>query len=58
MDEDRPSVTAQGAAAMRALHQTHDAEPKILDDPISTLLVDIRSDFTGRAWNSWRVSPS
>src|SRR5262249_30725707 len=45
MDEERPSVTAEGAAVMRALHQTHDAEPKILNDPISTLLVDTRSDF-------------
>jgi methyltransferase (TIGR00027 family) len=45
MDEERPSVTAEGAAVMRALHQTHDAEPKILYDPISTLLVDTRSDF-------------
>jgi methyltransferase (TIGR00027 family) len=45
MDEERPSVTAEGAAAMRALHQTLDAEPKILDDPISPRLVDTHSDF-------------
>jgi O-methyltransferase involved in polyketide biosynthesis len=45
MDEERPSVTAEGAAVMRALHQTLDDKPKILDDPISPRLVDTRSDF-------------
>jgi methyltransferase (TIGR00027 family) len=45
MDEERPSVTAEGAAVMRALHQTLDDEPKILDDPISPRLVDTHSDF-------------
>jgi methyltransferase (TIGR00027 family) len=45
MDEERPSVTAEGAAVMRALHQTLDDEPKILDDPISPRLVDAHSDF-------------
>ena len=35
MNEERPSVTAEGAAVMRAIHQTIDDEPKILDDPIS-----------------------
>jgi Leucine carboxyl methyltransferase len=45
VDEERPSVTAEGAAVMRALHQTLDDEPKILDDPISPRLVDTHSDF-------------
>jgi methyltransferase (TIGR00027 family) len=45
MDEERPSFTAEGAAVMRALHQTLDAEPKILDDPISSRLVDLHSDI-------------
>ncbi len=45
MDEERPSSTAEGAAVLRALHQTLDAEPKILDDPISLRLVDPHSDF-------------
>jgi methyltransferase (TIGR00027 family) len=45
MDEERPSVTAEGAAVMRALHQALDQEPKILDDPISPRLVDIHGDF-------------
>jgi hypothetical protein len=27
MDEERPSVTAEGAAVMRALHQALDGEP-------------------------------
>src|SRR5262249_39561033 len=44
MDEERPSLTAEGAAEMRALHQTIDGEPKILDDPISVRLVDPPSD--------------
>ena len=44
MDEERPSLTAEGAAEMRALHQTIDGEPKILDDPISVRLVDPQSD--------------
>ena len=45
MDEERPSVTAEGAAVMRAIHQTFDGEPKILDDPISVRLVDAQSDI-------------
>lgn len=44
MDEGRPSSTAEGAAIMRALHQKLDGEPKILDDPISPLLVDEQSE--------------
>jgi methyltransferase (TIGR00027 family) len=45
MDEERPSFTAEGAAVMRALHQTLDGQPKILDDPISVRLVDPHSDI-------------
>jgi O-methyltransferase involved in polyketide biosynthesis len=45
MDEERPGVTAEGAAIMRVLHQEFDDEPKILDDPISPRLVDAHSDF-------------
>jgi methyltransferase (TIGR00027 family) len=45
MDEERPSFTAEGAAIMRALHQTLDGEPKILDDWISLRLVDPHSDI-------------
>ena len=45
MNEERPSITAEGAAVMRALHQSSEHEPRILDDPISPRLVDMRSDF-------------
>ena len=45
MDEERPSVTAEGAAVMRTIHQMFDGEPKILDDPISPRLIDTQSDF-------------
>jgi methyltransferase (TIGR00027 family) len=38
MEKEKPSVTAQGAAIVRALHQTLDDEPKILDDPIAVRL--------------------
>ena len=38
-------MTAEGAAVMRAIHQTMDGEPKILDDPISPRLVDEQSAF-------------
>jgi hypothetical protein len=34
MQEERTSATAEGAAIMRALHQTLDDDPKILVDPI------------------------
>jgi hypothetical protein len=40
MDEERRSVTAEGAAVMRALHQKLDGEPKIRDDLISARLVE------------------
>ena len=45
MDEERPTHTAEGVAIQRALHQTLDAEPKILNDPIAVRLVDPSSDF-------------
>jgi methyltransferase (TIGR00027 family) len=45
MDEERPSVTALGAAIMRALHQTRDHDPKVLDDRIVPQLVDPESEF-------------
>ena len=45
MDEERPSRTAEHMAILRALHQTLDAEPKILNDPIAVRLVDPSSDF-------------
>jgi methyltransferase (TIGR00027 family) len=41
MDEARPSRTSDIPAIMRAVHQTSDAEPKILTDPIAPKLVDI-----------------
>jgi hypothetical protein len=44
MNEERASLTAEGAAIMRALHQTLDAEPKILDDPIALRVVDTQSE--------------
>lgn len=40
MEEKRPSTTAQGAAIMRALHQTLDDKPKVLLDPIVACLID------------------
>ncbi len=40
MEKKRPSSTAEGAAIMRALHQTLDDEPKVLVDPIAPRLVD------------------
>ncbi|MGA2425110.1 MAG: class I SAM-dependent methyltransferase [Terriglobales bacterium] len=38
--ERNSSRTAVGAAALRAVHQLLDGEPKILDDPISARLLD------------------
>jgi methyltransferase (TIGR00027 family) len=45
MEEARASRSAEGAAIQRALHQTLDTDPKILDDPIAVRLVDPSSDF-------------
>jgi methyltransferase (TIGR00027 family) len=44
MEKNRRSLTAEGAAIQRALHQTLDDDPKILDDPIAPLLVDPTSE--------------
>jgi O-methyltransferase involved in polyketide biosynthesis len=58
MEEDRPSRTAEGAAILRALHQTLDEEPKILDDPVAERLVDPSSDSYKsfvEAWNECRL---
>lgn len=41
MENRGRSVTAEGVAIQRALHQTLDAAPKILDDPIAPLLSDL-----------------
>ena len=43
MENKGRSVTAEGVTIQRALHQTLDAAPKILDDPIAPLLVDLAS---------------
>ena len=40
MDAKRASRTAEGAAIMRALHQRLPPESRILEDPISMMLVD------------------
>jgi O-methyltransferase involved in polyketide biosynthesis len=45
MEEDRGSQTAEGTAIQRALHQTVDEDPKILNDPVAERLVDPSSDF-------------
>jgi O-methyltransferase involved in polyketide biosynthesis len=45
MDEERPSLTAEGAAVVRAIHQAFDREPKILGDPISVHFVDEQGDI-------------
>src|SRR5208283_5602594 len=44
MEKKERSLTAEGVAIQRALHQTLDAAPKILDDPIAPLLLDLESD--------------
>jgi O-methyltransferase involved in polyketide biosynthesis len=44
MEEDRPNRTAEGMAIQRALHQTLDEEPKILDDPVALRLIDPPGD--------------
>jgi methyltransferase (TIGR00027 family) len=45
MNEEHPSMTAEGALIMRALHQMLDDDPKILDDPIAPQLIDQKSEF-------------
>ena len=46
MEKKGRSVTAEGVAIQRALHQTLDAVPKILYDPIAPLLSDLASAST------------
>jgi O-methyltransferase involved in polyketide biosynthesis len=61
VDEERPSHTAEGVAKQRALHQTLDAEPKILNDPIAVQLVDPSSaelsglSYLKARWKTTRV---
>jgi len=45
MNEEHPSLTAEGALIMRALHQMLDDEPKVLDDPIAPQLINLESEF-------------
>jgi methyltransferase (TIGR00027 family) len=49
MEEARPSFTAQGAATMRAMHQTSDDDPKVLIDPIVSRLIDSETYEIARA---------
>ena len=49
MEQKSRSVTAEGAAIWRALHQTLDAAPKILDDPIYPFLIELVSE-TNKAY--------
>jgi methyltransferase (TIGR00027 family) len=44
MEKKGRSVTAEAVAIQQALHQTLDAAPKIVDDPISPLLIDPASE--------------
>ena len=48
MAEGRPSITAQGAAVLRAAHQLLD-EPKILDDPLALSIIGKNSESLVRA---------
>src|SRR5579859_4767060 len=45
MEEEHPSVTALGAAIVRALHQNSNHRPQILEDRIAPRLIDPQSDF-------------
>jgi methyltransferase (TIGR00027 family) len=40
METNRPSVTAEGAAIMRALHQKLPPDARVLNDPIASRLID------------------
>ena len=44
MEKKGRSVTAEAVAIQQTLHQTLDAPPKILDDPISPRLIDPASE--------------
>jgi len=58
MEKTRPSSTAEGAAIVRALHQTLDDEPKILDDPIAVRLIDPESEAYERVSAIIRSDPA
>ena len=45
MEKKGRSVTAEAVAIQQTLHQTLDMVPKILEDPISPLLIDPASEF-------------
>ena len=45
MNEEHWSATAEGAAIMRALHQSLDDDPKILVDPIAPRLIEPDGEF-------------
>jgi methyltransferase (TIGR00027 family) len=45
VNEERQSATAEGAAIMRALHQSVDEDPKILVDPIAPRLIERDGEF-------------
>ena len=45
MNEELWSATAEGAAIMRALHQSLDDDPKILVDPIALRLIEPDGEF-------------
>ena len=45
MEKKGRSATAEAVAIQQTLHQTLDAAPKILDDPISPLLIDPASEI-------------
>ena len=47
MQHDQRSRTIQIPAIMRALHQSNDGDPKILNDPIAPRLIDVDDD---RGW--------
>jgi methyltransferase (TIGR00027 family) len=48
MENTRANTTAEGAAAMRALHQRLPPSQRIFDDPLAELLVDLNGN-AGRA---------
>ena len=57
MDEERPSLTAKGAAAMRAMHQTHDGR-KLSTTPSVSASSMRRVISIGLGSNDWSSCPS
>jgi O-methyltransferase involved in polyketide biosynthesis len=49
VEAGRPSGTAEGPAALRALHQVLDDEPRILIDPVAARLVGPELDRQRKA---------